>query len=112
MNKFKKNFDGKSAEEKYADKFFDLLYEASQKGISWNNPNVFQKSYGQLSYSTDKEYNGTNAFVLGLTSLIKGFESNYWLTSFQAKQIGDEQGKTYEVDMDHIEYRYKERHNG
>ncbi len=96
-NKYKKSFKDKekksTAEEVYSDMFFDLLYQASQNGISWSNPNVFQKSYGQRSYTTDKEYNGVNAFVLGLASIIKDFNSNYWLTSFQAHQIGEEQGK-------------------
>lgn len=98
MNKYKTNYEKKgTAEERYSEKFFNLLYEASQKGISWNNPNVFQKSYGQRSYTTDKEYKGTNAFVLGLTSIIKGFNSNYWLTSHQAEEIGKEQEKRVHV---------------
>lgn len=101
MNKYKKNLKDNekkgTAEEGYADKFFDLLYEASQKGISWNNPNVFQRSYGQRAYQSEKEYKGTNAFVLGLTSLVKGYESCYWLTSHQAKEIGKEQGKKVHV---------------
>lgn len=96
MNKYRKNLKDNekvSAEDKYAEKFFNLLYEASQKGIAWNSPNVFQRSYGQKSYSTEKEYNGANAFLLGLTAIVKGFESNYWLTKNQVDDIGEEQEK-------------------
>lgn len=96
MNKYKKNlkeYEKISAEDRYSDKFFNLLYEASQKGIAWNSPNVFQRSYGQKSYSSEKEYKGANAFVLGLTAIIEGFESNYWLTKKQMDDIGEEQNK-------------------
>lgn len=72
--------------QEVTNKILKLLDEGT---VPWRNPiRRSAESDGiPRSLSTKKPYRGINFFLLAMTSLIKGYDSSYWLTFNQAQKL-------------------------
>ena len=66
------------------------IVEALEAGIvPWHRPwKAGPNGFGPTSLATGKPYQGVNVFTLMATSMLRGYESNYWTTFKQAKDRG------------------------
>jgi antirestriction protein ArdC len=67
----------------------DRIVEALEAGVvPWHRPWKTLAGGGPTSLSTGKPYRGVNVFTLGVTEVMRGYESSYWTTFQQAKERG------------------------
>jgi len=68
----------------------DQIIEAMEAGtVPWRNPILGHECAGwPKNLASNKEYRGSNVFLLALTAWSQGYSSPYWLTFRQAKLKG------------------------
>lgn len=65
------------------------VVEALERGIvPWEKPWTGGEAGAPRNLVSKKPYRGMNVFVLGITSIVRGYSSPYWLTFNQAKDKG------------------------
>ena len=67
----------------------DRIVEALETGtVPWRKPWRSAEGWGPTSLSTGKEYRGINHLMLSMQSLAAGYNSIYWGTYRQIKELG------------------------
>lgn len=67
----------------------DRIVEALEAGVvPWARPWRTLEGYGPTSLGSGKPYRGVNVMTLGVTSILRGYQSQYWCTFRQAKELG------------------------
>lgn len=65
------------------------IVEALEAGVvPWARPWRTLDGYGPTSLGSGKAYRGVNVMTLGVTGMMRGYESQYWTTFRQAKELG------------------------
>ena len=74
--------------QEITDSIITLIKEGKGKrGMLWDNAGA-REAFAPYCVATDKEYNGINRLILGLTVMAEGYEENAWMTYKQAQAAG------------------------
>jgi antirestriction protein ArdC/DNA polymerase III epsilon subunit-like protein len=81
----------KSVTDELAEQVTQMILEAIEKGETlpwrkpWSDKNIFSMPY---SVTSNKPYKGGNIMMLWVTSALKGYQDNRWITFNEAKKRG------------------------